>query len=81
MDACRGPTGVTRHALAQLDGLSKRNDIRLNVVSGRIREPDGLACWEALDPLPRRELPCAPATPYASGGSPAGPPWSVDRPR
>ena len=57
MDACRGPTGVTRHALAQLDGLSKRADIRLNVVSGRIREPDGLACWEGLDPLPRRELP------------------------
>ena len=57
MDACRGPTGVTRHALAQLDGLARRPEVRLIVASGRIREPDGLACWEALDPLPRRELP------------------------
>ncbi len=57
MDACRGPTGVTRHALAQLDRLSKRPDVALSVVSGRITEPDGLIFWDALGPLPRRELP------------------------
>ena len=58
MDACRGPTGVTRHALAQLEGLARRPDeVRLSIVSGRIHEPDGLAYWESLDGLPRRELP------------------------
>ncbi|MBX6315151.1 MAG: glycosyltransferase family 4 protein [Isosphaeraceae bacterium] len=57
MDACRGPTGVTRHALAQLEGLARRPDCRLTVVSGRIAEPDGLAYWEDLGNLPRRELP------------------------
>ncbi len=30
---------------------------RLSVVSGRMSEPDGLAYWESLDLLPRRELP------------------------
>jgi alpha-1,3-rhamnosyl/mannosyltransferase len=57
MDACKGPTGVTRHALAQLERLATRPDVRLTVVSGRIREPDGLAYWEALGDLRRRELP------------------------
>jgi alpha-1,3-rhamnosyl/mannosyltransferase len=57
MDACRGPTGVTRHALAQLDRLAKRPDVALAVVSGRIGEPDGLAFWEGLGDLPRKELP------------------------
>jgi alpha-1,3-rhamnosyl/mannosyltransferase len=57
MDACRGPTGVTRHALAQLEGLARRPGVRLSVVSGRIGEPDGLAFWEGLGDLPRRELP------------------------
>ena len=57
MDACRGPTGVTRHALAQLKGLMMRPEIRLKLISGRIGEPDGLALWELLDDLPRRELP------------------------
>lgn len=57
MDACRGPTGVTRHALAQLDGLRRRSGIDLRVVSGRMTEPDGLAYWESLGDLPRRELP------------------------
>ena len=46
MDACRGPTGVTRHALAQLERLAARPEVRLSVVSGRIAEPDGLAYWE-----------------------------------
>ena len=57
MNACRGPTGVTRHALAQLDGLARRDDIDLSVVSGRILEPDGLIYWDSLGPIPRRELP------------------------
>ena len=58
MDACRTPTGVTRHALAQLERLARRPDVAISVVSGRITEPDGLAYWEALDDaLPRRELP------------------------
>src|SRR5262249_36332374 len=57
MDACRGPTGVTRHALAQLERLAKRPKVRLSVVSGRIAEPDGLAYWESLGGLPRREPP------------------------
>ncbi len=57
MDACRGPTGVTRHAMAQLKGLASRPGIQLQAVSGRMSEPDGLAFWESLAPLPRRELP------------------------
>lgn len=57
MDACKGPTGVTRHALAQLARLAKRPEARLTLVSGRIKEPDGLACWETLGDLRRRELP------------------------
>ncbi len=57
MDACRGPTGVTRHALAQLIRLARRDDVDLLALSGRIAEPDGLAFWDSLDPLPRRELP------------------------
>jgi glycosyltransferase involved in cell wall biosynthesis len=57
MDACRWPTGVTRHALAQLEWLAKRPEIRLKVVSGRISEPDGLAYWESRDDLARWELP------------------------
>ncbi len=57
MNACRSPTGVTRHALGQLDGLAKRPDVALTVVAGRISEPDGLAYWERLDGLRRKELP------------------------
>lgn len=57
MDSCRGPTGVTRHALAQLERLERRPDVALTVVSGRITEPDGLMFWESLDGLPRRQLP------------------------
>ena len=57
MNACRSPTGVTRHALGQLDRLAHRPDVDLTVVSGRISEPDGLAYWEALEKLRRKELP------------------------
>jgi alpha-1,3-rhamnosyl/mannosyltransferase len=57
MNACRSPTGVTRHALGQLDCLSRRADVDLTVVAGRMKEPDGLAFWESLDHLRRKELP------------------------
>jgi glycosyltransferase involved in cell wall biosynthesis len=57
MDACHWPTGVTRHALAQLERLSRRRDVALRLITGRMTEPDGRAFWESLDVLPRRELP------------------------
>ena len=57
MDGCRAPTGVTRHALAQVDRLRRRPEVALTLVSGRITEPDGLAYWESLEDLPRRQLP------------------------
>ncbi len=57
MDSCRGPTGVTRHALAQLDCLRRRRGVDLRLISGRLTEPDGLAYWESLEGLARRELP------------------------
>jgi alpha-1,3-rhamnosyl/mannosyltransferase len=57
MDACHGPTGVTRHALAQLERLAHRDDVAFRLVSGRMTHPDGLAYWEALGDVSRRELP------------------------
>jgi alpha-1,3-rhamnosyl/mannosyltransferase len=57
MDACYAPTGVTRHALAQLERLRARPEIAVQLVAGRITHPDGLAHWESLDSLPRHELP------------------------
>jgi alpha-1,3-rhamnosyl/mannosyltransferase len=57
LDACYGPTGVTRHALAQLERLARRPRVSLTLVTGRMTHPDGRAYWEALGELPRRELP------------------------
>lgn len=57
LDACRGPTGVTRHALAQLDYLARRDEVRVSVVTGRVTEPDGRAYWETLEGLDRHALP------------------------
>jgi alpha-1,3-rhamnosyl/mannosyltransferase len=57
MDACRWPTGVTRHALAQLERLARRPELRFRFLSGRIGEPDGLAYWEKLGSIDRVELP------------------------
>ena len=57
MNACRDPTGVTRHALGQFDALAKRPDVALTAVSGRIKDPDGRARWERVDGPTRRELP------------------------
>jgi alpha-1,3-rhamnosyl/mannosyltransferase len=48
---------VTRHALAQLERLARRPEIDVRLVSGRLHEPDGLAYWESLGSLHRRELP------------------------
>lgn len=57
LNACKNPTGVTRHALGQLERLSRRPEIEFNLLTGRITEPDGLAYWKSLGGLPRRELP------------------------
>ena len=57
MNACRNPTGVTRHALGQFDRLARRPDVALTAVSGRIRDADGLARWERVEGPRRRELP------------------------
>jgi len=57
MDACHCPTGVTRHALAQLDRLAGRPGVALSVVTGRMSHPDGLAYWESLELQQRYELP------------------------
>ncbi|MDG3006989.1 glycosyltransferase family 4 protein [Paludisphaera mucosa] len=57
MNACYAPTGVTRHALAQLERLAARPDVALKVVSGKIAAPEGRAYWQGLGTTPRRELP------------------------
>jgi alpha-1,3-rhamnosyl/mannosyltransferase len=57
LNACKNPTGVTRHALGQLEGLAGRPEIELNLISGRITAPEGRAFWGTLGALPRRELP------------------------
>src|SRR5262249_10134838 len=54
---CHAPTGVTRHALAQLGRLACRPGIALSVITGRMTHPDGLAFWESLEGISRRELP------------------------
>ncbi len=57
MDACHAPTGVTRHALAQLERMARRPGIDLRLLTGRMSHPDGLAYWESLEVPSRRELP------------------------
>jgi alpha-1,3-rhamnosyl/mannosyltransferase len=57
LDGCHGPTGVTRHALAQLERLARRSGVSLTVVTGRMNHPDGRAYWETLGDQVRRELP------------------------
>jgi glycosyltransferase involved in cell wall biosynthesis len=57
MDACRVPTGVTRHALAQIERLACRPEIAFRLLTGRMTHPDGLAYWESLELSSRRELP------------------------
>ncbi len=57
MDSCHGPTGVTRHALSQLERLARTPGISLTVISGRITQPEGMLYWASLEPKARRELP------------------------
>jgi len=57
MDACKNPTGVTRHALGQIEEFSKRPETRLQLVSGKITQAAGATHWESLGAIPRRELP------------------------
>lgn len=57
MDACYAPTGVTRHALAQLERLSRRDGFAVTAVTGRISRPEGREYWESLGRLARREVP------------------------
>jgi glycosyltransferase involved in cell wall biosynthesis len=57
MDACHVPTGVTRHALAQIERLARRPEIAFRLLTGRMTHPDGLAYWESLDFPSRSELP------------------------
>ncbi|MGP0065643.1 MAG: glycosyltransferase family 4 protein [Isosphaeraceae bacterium] len=57
MDACHVPTGVTRHALAQIERLARRPEVAFQLLTGRMSHPDGLAYWESLELTSRRELP------------------------
>jgi alpha-1,3-rhamnosyl/mannosyltransferase len=57
LDSCQGPTGVTRHALAQLERLIQRPGIALQAITGRITRPAGTSYWELLSGQGRRRLP------------------------
>jgi alpha-1,3-rhamnosyl/mannosyltransferase len=57
MEGCAGATGVTRHALAQIRGLSTRADVHLSLLSGRVVEPENQAIWNTLGRFPRRTVP------------------------
>lgn len=57
MNACYAPTGVTRHALAQIERLAARPDVDLTVLSGKIVRPEGREYWNSLNGVARRELP------------------------
>lgn len=58
LNACRSPTGVTRHAMAQLDELTKRPDrVAVRLVTGRIHEPEGLAFFRSHKTIPHTFLP------------------------
>jgi alpha-1,3-rhamnosyl/mannosyltransferase len=57
MDACHAPTGVTRHALAQYERLARRSELAVQLIAGRIAQPDGRKYWKTLADQTRRELP------------------------
>lgn len=57
MDACYAPTGVTRHALAQLERLSRREGFAVTAVTGRFSRPEGREYWGSLGDLRRRVAP------------------------
>ena len=80
MDACRGPTGVTRHALAQLDRLAQRPDVDLTVVSRadhRARRPGLLGV--ARRPAPPRDAAADPRRPPLVAARPLAAGRVVDR--
>lgn len=56
-DACRDPTGVTRHALAQLERLARHPAVRFSVVSGRIVDPAGGAYRRQLGDVTAHTIP------------------------
>ena len=71
MDGCRGPTGVTRHALAQLERLARRPEIGADPGRGaddRARRPGLLGVARA--PCRGASCRCGPATSCAGGGWP-----------
>ena len=72
MDACHGPTGVTRHALAQLERLARRADVALRLISGRMIHPDGLAYWASLENSRGASCRSGRATSCGGGGSSPG---------
>jgi len=57
MEGCAGATGVTRHALAQIRGLSRHRNVHLSLLSGRVAEPENRAVWDSLGCFPRRAVP------------------------
>ena len=57
LNACRQPTGVTRHALAQADALGQRADVRFQALSGKFKCQEGLDFWNRLSPNKRSLLP------------------------
>lgn len=57
MNACAGPTGVTRHALGQAIALADRSDVRLTTASGRINAQEGKELWNTWTRPQRRMLP------------------------
>ncbi len=59
LDGCHNPTGVTRHALAQLEQLAGRPEVGLTLIAGRMTQPEALDFWRSMGDLPRRELPLA----------------------
>ena len=59
LDAARGPTGVTRHALAQHALLGRNPAVELTSVTGRVSVAEGRALWQAWSSQARRQLPLA----------------------
>ena len=78
MDACRSPTGVTRHALAQLERLARRPEVALT--RGRRADAPSPTAWPTGSRSRRSAAQGAagarPATPCGGGGSRRGRPSS-----
>src|SRR2546425_435780 len=57
LNACRSPTGGTRHALGQPDRPALRPEVAVRGAAGGPPEPEGVAFGEPLPPPRRRDLP------------------------